>query len=30
LSYSRECLIMTLELTPFDFETEMRRSDSVV
>jgi hypothetical protein len=30
LSYSRECFIMFLELTPFDFETEMERSNSVI
>jgi hypothetical protein len=30
LRYSRECFIMFLELTPFDFETEMERSNSVI
>jgi hypothetical protein len=30
LGYSRECFIMFLELTPFDFETEMERSNSVI
>ncbi len=30
LRYSRECFIMFLELTPFDFETEMETSNSVI
>jgi len=30
LSKYREYLIMFLELTPFDFETEMERSNSVI
>jgi hypothetical protein len=30
LKYSRGCFIMFLELTPFDFENEMERSNSVI
>ena len=30
LSKYQECFIMFLELTPFDFETEMERSNSVI
>jgi len=30
LSKYLECFIMFLELTPFDFETEMERSNSVI
>jgi hypothetical protein len=30
LRYSGECFIMFLELTPFDFETEMERSNRVI
>ena len=30
LRYSRECFIVFLGLTPFDFETEMERSNSVI
>jgi hypothetical protein len=30
LNKYRECFIMFLELTPFDFEIEMERSNSVI